>query len=240
MLFYLKYRKNILQKQYEIKAASVQYQKDLLKAVINSQEEERKRIGMDLHDEIGSKLASLRFIIDNFSDGTADKNAMTTFNQQCKNNIDNVITNVRNISHNLSPILQGTYELYDAIEDLCNDINQSKKIKITLAIQQSAQNVPLEFYSKLGFYRVITELINNTIKHAAAENIYIDIYEKTGIYSITYKDDGKGLPADNSNMQKGMGFKNIESRLESIGATYTINSLPAKGFTINITLPLHA
>lgn len=239
VLFYLKYRKNILQKQYQIKAAEVLHQKELLKAVINSQEEERKRIGMDLHDEVGSKLSALRLMVAHFSDkNDAEVPSLMQFNQQCKATIDGVITNVRNISHNLSPILSDGYNFYDALYDFCEDINRSGRIHIAISIQQAAEHVLLEHYTKLSLYRIITELINNTIKHAEAHNAYIDFSLIDHTYEIVYKDNGKGLPDSEKAMKKGIGFKNIESRINSVGALYTLQNHAGKGFEAHIHLPV--
>lgn len=238
ILFYLKYKKNILQKQYQLKAAEVQHQKDLLKAVINSQEEERKRIGMDLHDEVGSALASLRLLIDTPLDKKNGDEITFPYSQQFKKTIDNVIAKVRNISHNLSPILSGAYEFYDAILDFCDGINKSNKIQIHTSIEENAEDIKLEHFTKLSLYRVLTELINNTIKHAQAQHINIVFSFLNNEYTIDYKDDGKGLSSNETAIKKGIGFKNIESRLDSIGAKYNINTLVGQGFLMNIYLPI--
>lgn len=239
ILFYIKYRKNILKKQYQLKAAEVQYQKDLLKAVINSQEEERKRIGMDLHDEVGANLSSLRLVIENFADENIEGLSVNQFSKKCKNTIDDIITNVRNISHNLSPILSGVYEFYDAIHDFCTEINASGKVAIDVSVETAAERIKLEHFTKLSLYRVITELINNTIKHAKATNIFIDISFGDNLYKIVYKDTGKGISREAGIVKNGMGVKNIESRLDSIGAKYVIRSNPGKGFEMDINLPIH-
>lgn len=238
ILLYVKYRKNILQKQYQLKATEVQYQKDLLKAVINSQEEERKRIGMDLHDEVGSKLSLLRLIIETFTDKNTEALSAPQFSQKCKSTIDEVINNVRNISHNLSPILQGVYELLDALEDFCDELNRSGKIHIAINVEPTAENIRLEHFTKLSLYRVITELVNNTIKHAEAKNVSIDFSLTDNIYSILFADDGKGLQENTAAVKKGIGFKNMESRLDSIGAEYNIRSQEGRGFEMRIDLPV--
>ncbi|MGN7785615.1 sensor histidine kinase [Niabella sp. 22666] len=238
LLFYIKYRRNMLQKQFELKTAELRYQKDLLKAVINSQEDERRRIGRDLHDEVGSKLSSLRLMIENFADVGAQKDSIQTFSLQCKKTIDGVISNVRGISHNLSPILAGVYELHDAIQDFCDDLTRTGTIAVSIQIEESAVDAALPHFTKLSLYRVLTELINNTIKHAEAENINIRFSLLNEQYDIVYKDDGKGLIKDNIVFNKGIGFKNIESRLESIDAAFGIITSPGKGFEMNINLPL--
>ncbi|HEU0226627.1 MAG TPA: histidine kinase [Arachidicoccus soli] len=238
VLFYLKYKKDILQKQYQLKTAEVQYQKDLLKAVINSQEEERKRIGMDLHDEVGSTLSSLRLLVDTVLDPKDKEGPLTSNSLQFKKTIDNIVIKVRNISHNLSPILTGAYEFYDALLDFCDDINQTSKIRIHTTIQEDAEKVQLEHFTKLSLYRVIAEMVNNTLKHAEAQNIHIDFSLINKEYKIDYKDDGKGISLNEKSIKKGIGFKNIESRLDSIDAKYSMDSKIGEGFQMNIQLSL--
>jgi len=235
ILFYLKYRRNIVLKQYQIKAAEVQHQKELLQAIITSQEEERKRIGMDLHDEVGSKLSSLKLTIDHFAEQEIQKIHGHQFNIQFKTMIDSIISNVRNISHNLSPLLHGTYGLFSAIQDFCDEVNNSARLNISVQIEEECTGVQLSNIEELTFYRVITELINNTIKHANASNASLTFLMKSNKFSIVYSDNGKGmLPG----VTRGMGLKNIESRLSMIGAQYTILSNGGIGFQMSILLPV--
>ena len=238
ILFYLKYRKNLLQKQYELRAVELQHQKDLLKAIINSQEDERKRIGMDLHDEVGSKLSSLRLTIDHYVENNSETCSSVQFNQTCKTSIDGIINNVRNISHNLSPILEGVYELSDAIYDFCDELNKSGKIKVITEVDEATEQISLPYFVKISLYRIVVELINNTIKHAEANHIFIHFFVSESIYRINYADDGKGLDIARLSNNKGMGLQNIESRLNSIGAVYQLDHTVSGGFKMEISLQL--
>jgi len=239
VLLFFKYKKNLQLRLLQIKEAEIQYQKDLLKAIINSQEEERKRIGMDLHDEVGANLSSLRLVIENFADENIEGLSVIQFSKKCKNTIDGIITNVRGISHNLSPILSDAYGLCDAIHDFCAEINTWGKVAVDISVGRAAEELKLEHFTQLSLYRVITELINNTIKHAEAKNIFIDISLSDNLYKIVYRDDGKGMSPEINTTKKGMGVKNMESRLDSIGAGYIIRSKPGKGFEMDIDLPIH-
>ncbi|PZP48838.1 MAG: hypothetical protein DI598_09265 [Pseudopedobacter saltans] len=238
ILFYFRYRKNILAKQYEMKTAELQYQKDLLKASITTQEAERKRIGMDLHDEVGSKLSALRLLIENYADVNTEQLSEQAFNQKCKFHIDNVITNVRNISHDLSPVIRGGYGLYDILMDFAEDVNKSGKINVLVKVDEAAENTTLEDFVQLSLYRVIVELLNNTIKHAEAKQAEIHFSVLDNQYILQYDDDGKGIDTDLSHIKKGIGFKNMESRLESIGANFQLMQTNEPGFHLKINLPL--
>ncbi len=236
VLFYLRYQKRLTLQQLKLSEAETQHQKDLLTAIIQSQEEERKRIGMDLHDEVGSALSSLRMIIENSPNGEPLHEQQTSSLHQCKPIIDKVITDVRNISHNLSPLRTGAYGFLDAIEDLCASVNQSKQLNIDLRSTIQETNFALDDVSSLALYRVLAELINNTIKHAGAMNIAICFSMENGILLMKYTDDGIGLPATIS--KSGMGMQNIESRLNMIGARSSMLPMNGKGFGMDIQVTL--
>lgn len=236
VLFYLKYRKNLLQQQYQMKEAEVHHQKTLLHAVITTQEQERKRIGMDLHDEVGSVLASLRLMVESFTDNDVHALPIAEFNVKCKSVIDKVITNVREISHDLSPALKGVYGFHDAIQDFCDGINSSGKIHIEVNFTYNIAKVKLNESVSLAFYRVISELINNTLKHANATRVDIIFSLKNGLYAIDYKDNGTGFVKTQKSSSSGMGMQNIESRLSMVNAKFKINT--KEEFHMHITLPL--
>jgi signal transduction histidine kinase len=231
-IFYFRYKKNLIQHQYLLKESEISHQKALLSAIIFSQEEERKRIGMDLHDEVGANLASLRLMIENFVENKEQLNAIQQFNIKCKNLIDNIIINTRNISHNLSPMFNHAYGFKDMIYDYCENINNSGRISINITSPEN--DMKLNELTALALYRVITELINNTIKHANAKQVLLSLIHHESFYQINYQDDGIGLVVDQKN---GMGLKNIESRLNMINAVYHIKNI--NGFNISITLPFN-
>lgn len=234
ILINIRNRNKLLRQQRKANDAAIQHQKDLLHATITSQEEERKRIGSDLHDEVGSALSTLRIYIQKFTEENPVANT-TEFSTQSKSMIDSIITNTRNISHDLSPITGGAYSIMDALEDLCSQVNLSGKPEISLSVSREDILSQLDPNHALALYRVIRELIKNTITHAQANSIIIDITEEDGQFLILYKDDGKGMVK--TMRHKGMGMNNIESRLNMIGANYNINTAPGKGFEISIRVP---
>lgn len=227
----------LLKQKRKLQEAEINYQKELLYAVIDSQEKERQRIGMDLHDEVGATLSALRMIIDDFVDKTTSLPAAATFNTQTKSIIDAVITTIRNISHDLSPLGKESDNFMDALEDLKEKINQTGKIHMHLR-KENEQLPYLTSSSSLALYRVFAELINNTIKHAKASHIILSICEKEEKMVFNYSDDGTGIQQNSTVIKNGIGMKNIESRLRMINADFAIKEDGSKGFEINIVLTL--
>jgi signal transduction histidine kinase len=216
ILLQIRGQNKLLRQQKKLQEVELNHRKELLHAIILSQEKERSRIGMDLHDEVGTVLSSLR---------------MTVENSHHKSTIDKVIANVRSIAHSLSPFTKGVYGLTDALEDLCDHVNQSEKVRVSLYYPSDGTLPLLHDSTALALYRVISECINNTLKHAHARSIELSLVPDGGYLVIDYKDDGIGLGADSG---KGMGMRNIESRLEMIGAAFTMSDKGYKGFRLQI------
>lgn len=235
ILINVRNRNKLLRQQRKIQEAALQHQKELLHATIMSQEEERKRIGADLHDEVGTALSTLRIYIQKFTETPGAVDA-TEFGKRSKSMIDTIITSTRNISHDLSPVTGGAYGVMDALQDLCDQVNLSGNPEITLSVSKEDILKKLELNHALALYRVITELVKNTITHASATRIIIDIKEEGGHLLVLYKDDGTGM--EKNTKVRGMGMNNIESRLSLISANYQINTSPGIGFVMAIRIPV--
>ena len=248
ILLQVRGRNNLLRREKQLQEMEIQHQKELLEAVLLSQEAERSRIGMDLHDEVGTVLSSLRMALEDLSEPSA-----LPVRSQAKSLIDQIMTSVRDISHDLSPFRGSAYGLMDALEDLSDRINRSKELVFSLDYAGGDTLDKLHRLSgteALSLYRVLTELTQNTIKHAHAQNITLSFSVDSGRLLIRYRDDGRGLPAagstglpvapvDGSGGGKpGMGMRNIESRLNLIGAEYAPEGKAGQGFRIQIKLPI--
>ncbi len=215
--------------------AQIAHQKELLQVVIESQEEERVRIGRDLHDDVGAAISSLRMIIEMFKPITVD-DTYHRFIKSSKSIIDKMVTDVRHISHNLSPTALAYYGLGFAIEEQCAIINQSGKLEINFINNATALLQQLSMPAATALYRVLEELFNNTIKHAYAHKSNLNFIANNNTLIIEYSDDGKGM--DTGSVIKGMGLSNIESRLTVINASYHIETALNKGFYIKINYNL--
>lgn len=227
ILFYLRYRRQLTRQELAISRAETKHQRDLLHAVIRSQENERRRIGMNLHDDVGAALSGLRILLQH------PENPENRFSAECKKIIDRVIVDVRNISHDLSPLQTGAYEFTDALEDRCDSINRSEKIRVDLDCQMEQQDFGLNESEALALFRVISELLNNTIRHANANQVKISMAGNPSGWKIEYHDDGIGIGKKNA-AKKGMGIQNIESRLQMIGAKYRMAAREERGFRMLI------
>jgi signal transduction histidine kinase len=221
----------MLRQRQQLQQAELTHQKELMQVVIDSQEAERKRIGQDLHDDVGTALSSLRLTIEMFDSNQADAEKGKYIGMS-KDIIDKVIKDVRHISHNLSPPVLSYYGLAAAIEEKCVFINNSGQLEIVLVNDAQEALQQLDQPVALAFYRVLEELVNNTIKHAGATKATITFNTKDNGITINYTDNGKGLKP--GQQKKGMGLQNIESRLAVVNAVYVIDE-GGKGFSMTIT-----
>ena len=235
MLIYIRNRNKMFRQQRKMQEAEIAHQKNLLQSVITSQEAERKRIGMDLHDEVGAALSTLRIKIEK----NAGENAVTGEQATIyKSDIDKIIDNMRAISHSLSPRISGNFGFYDAIHELLDSVNRSGKIKMAVDFDENKMPAFTTEEAPMALYRVIAELMNNTLKHASAKHIQLAFEVAGNTLKIVYNDDGIGVSHKTHTPVRGMGMQNIESRLGIIGAEWEIQTPENGGYGMAITVPL--
>ena len=200
-------------------------------ALLEGQDKERKRIASELHDNLGSILTSLSM----FSDALVSKNDTA----QIKDIVGKIsetsqLANeeVRKISHSLDSGLLNHFGLKTAITQLMEAVEASKDIEIELEVQIEDH---LANETGLEIYRIIQELVNNTLKHSSCSKIRLDISHISHEMSIIFHDDGVGfVPAK---VERGMGLNNIDNRVNRLGGGLSIESAPGKGSVFIIELP---
>jgi len=234
ILLNVKNQNKILSQKRKMAEAEIEHQKALTHTLIVSQEAERKRIGMDLHDEVGTALSALRMFIEQMF--PEEQEYLLELKKESKIKIDNIVHNVRRISHNLSPFLKGAYELKDALEDIVNSIDATAGIKANIDFDDITDFNCLNEETQLALYRVICELINNTIKHAVASELNIVFRRASAFIEVVYTDNGIGLPVLRSD-GNGIGMMNMESRMDMMNAVCKIDRQRISGFRMDIQIP---
>jgi signal transduction histidine kinase len=228
-------KQNKLIAAQKMQESEILHQKHLMQSVISSQEAERRRIGMDLHDEVGAALSTLRIKIEKHAaDDVKTGDPAADF----KADIDTIIANMRNISHALSPRISGSFGFYDAVHELSDNVNRSGKITMFVNFDDEKLPAFANEQAPMAIYRVLSELINNTIKHASAKNIMLAVEITGHKMEINYQDDGIGISQKTITNSNGMGMQNIESRLSIIGAGWQIQNPESGGYGVIISVPL--
>jgi signal transduction histidine kinase len=237
IFFYIRYQRRFLHQRDALQKKELDHKKHLLYTSIQSQEEERMRISRDLHDHVGSRLSNLRMLLGRMQKLPADASSVQTITETSKQGIDEVIADIRSISHALLPPGLSLWGFQHSLEDLCEKTKTSSGLDVQLIDQTSGalQNIP--FDTALSLYRVIQEALANTLKHAGAKSVTITLCIKEGMGAIDYTDDGKG--ADMTVKAKGLGLYNMESRLSMINAAYQLTTAIGQGFKLSIyNIPL--
>ncbi|MEQ6124918.1 ATP-binding protein [Pseudotenacibaculum sp. MALMAid0570] len=140
--------------------------------------------------------------------------------------------NARKIAHDLLPPILEKFGLESAIEELVDEYNMSKKVNIKSNIEYPKGE--LDKTQELHVFRVFQELINNSVRHGKSKNIALDFVKNKEDISIDYKDDGVGFSQEIIDQKKGLGMKNIESRVELLNGELIIQSAIDEGIKVSI------
>jgi len=203
-------------------------ERNVLNAVIEAEENERKRFATDLHDSIGPLLSSINLYLSALSKANPNEKSKKIIIAS-REIVNETLINIKEISNNLSPHILNDFGLDNAIQSFIQKLNLSDDINITLETKNLEGRLNQQI--EVVMYRVVSELINNTIKHANANNIQIHITRENNSLNLVYIDDGIGFDPDKISNKKelGMGLHNILSRIKSLNGISNIQSNPDIG-----------
>ena len=236
LLFFFFSRKKIVEKELEKKNLEIHHQKEIIQSIIVTQEKERKRIAQDLHDDISSKLNVINLNANLLKDGSLNPNEYSQVNDSILEATDKTLESARKIAHNLLPPILERFGLKEAIEELSDDFSNSKKINIEYNLEYPKKY--LSEQNELHLFRIVQELINNSVRHGKAKKSNIAISCNNNNLSFIYLDNGIGFDQKHKEHQKGLGMKNIESRVSLLNGNYQIETQKNTGFKITIQIPL--
>jgi len=209
----------------------VNHQRLLVEATIDGQEKEKEELGRELHDNINQLLATVKMYMSMAKDADFKREDLI---KKSLINVNTAIEEIRKLSRSLVPPSLGDMGLVDALGELRDEINLAKKVKVRLNFEDFSVDAK-DKKKDLMLYRIVQEQMNNIIKYAFAQNVNISL--KTGANGIllSITDDGVGF--DPSQKAKGIGLKNIASRVDFFSGNLTILSAPGKGCTLEISIP---
>ncbi len=206
-------------------------QKEAFAAIVNAEENERKRIAMELHDGLGQLLSAAKLNVSVLEDTASEEDRLAVDN--AGNLIDQAITDLRNISHNLMPSALIRLGLVAAINDMAEKINSGRQVTMKITAEGLDNRLPGNL--EIAIYRVIQESVNNILKHAGARNILVDLRYLNENLDLSIADDGKGMPETTApDTGKGIGWDDIQSRVSLFNGRMNLYSEPGKGTRLNI------
>jgi signal transduction histidine kinase len=212
---------------------SIRMHKDKIQAEIDTLENERRRIASDLHDELGPLLSAVKLQINNIETATGEDQLLVA---KSSGHIDSIIQKLREISNNLMPNTLLRKGLKNAVEELADTYKKLSALEIRFICEQE---IRLDQNKEINIYRIVQEVLHNTIKHSGATLLLISLRKEENRVLLATSDNGKGFDYFlKSKELKGLGLRNLQSRTEVMGGELVCNSQPGKGVTYIFDLPV--
>ncbi|HEX5152375.1 MAG TPA: two-component regulator propeller domain-containing protein [Parafilimonas sp.] len=206
-----------------------------IKAIVATQEEERKRIARDLHDDVGTKLSTLKLFLSSLHEKATNTNneQIRSLTESSEQFITEAMKDVRQLLLNLSPTVLEEFGYTTAVEGLVNKINGTNQIRFDLVIFGIDNRLQKDY--ELALYRITQELINNVLKHAEAKHVSLQIGRRDEKIILMMEDDGKGF--DVHAHKTGYGLQNLDARSKLMHGMMTLDSHLGKGTSVLIEIP---
>lgn len=220
-------------KQKEMEANSIQ-------AILDGQENERRRIGRDIHDGIGPLLSFMKLSLDSFIDDLHKQNPQmnTDTLDNISETIDSITMDLRSLSHSLVPRLLDEFGLCPAFENMILRLKESKKVDIEL-YTNIEKDMRLDHEIELNIFRCGQELVSNAVKYSKGNNILVQVILHKNSIVLMVEDDGVGFEKDKLQLENfGIGLTNIDTRVRMLNGEFMLDSVLNKGTVASIEIPL--
>ena len=213
----------------------IQFEKQKLDVIINSEEKERIRIARELHDGVGQTMIATSMNLQALKSNIADANAVAIFNK-ANDLLNNAIKEVREVSHSMVSSALLHSGLANAIKDFVEKIELPATMQIQLFLDGYSVKQPIEIESSL--YRIVQESVNNAIKHAKATLIKIELKNEGSQLILLIEDNGVGFTASELKNKDGIGLNNLEARAQSLKGFLKFDSIKNAGTKILVQIPI--
>ncbi len=210
----------------------LKWQQARIAAEINTLENERKRIANDLHDELGPILSAIKLQINHLE---PEDETETAILEKSSDQIDNIIQRIREISYDLLPNTLVRKGFIKATQEFIGKLSLLHPLDILF----TSCEFTLLPEREINLYRILQEIIHNTVKHAKANSLSIHIQQKGKTILLITKDDGIGFNyTEKTQKTKGLGLLSLQSRAELLGGQLLVNTEPGSGTSFEIEIPL--
>jgi signal transduction histidine kinase len=218
----------------EISQARAEMQR-LSARLVAAQEDERRSISRELHDEVGQALTGMRVEMANLSTlmRAGDANAVAAKTDEIKQMVEDSLGVVRNMALLLRPSMLDDLGLVPALEWQAREVSKRSGVRVNVEAGQVSEDLPEEH--KTCIYRVVQEALHNCIRHAGARSVTVTVRQSPDELSLSVEDDGKGFDV---RRERGLGLIGIEERVANLGGNFAVESAPGRGSRLRISLPL--
>lgn len=244
LLYYRNYRRKqklLLTEQQlqQQKITTLEKEKQLLatEAVLQGQEEERSRLAKDLHDGLGGILSGAKYSLNNMKENMIITAENAAAFERTVAMLDQSISELRRVAHNMMPENLVNQSLGDALKDLCSQVSSGGKLQIDYH-DFGMENFQPDNTIKVTVYRIVQELINNIMRHAQATTAIVQLIVKDSMLNLTVEDNGKGFDTAQLNNAEGIGYKNIQSRIAFLKGSIDLRSRSDDGTSVYVQIPV--
>jgi PAS domain S-box-containing protein len=210
---------------------------DMTRKLVEAQEQERSRIGRELHDDVGQRLAMLSIAVGQLGDKNNVLPEVRDRMQELKQMTADISTGIRTLSHELHSSMLEYLGLAKGMKSWCEEYGERYKLEIDFKTED-VQTVPQE--TSLCLFRVLQEALHNAAKHSGVRRIEVQLAGKPGEIHLIVSDSGKGFYIEAGRQKRGLGLTSMQERVRLVGGTIAINSKPLAGTTVHVCVPCRA
>jgi len=205
--------------------------------LITAQEDERRRIARDLHDDLNQRLALLSVELELLGREPADPDKLANRLEAMAAGVKELSSEVHKISHELHPAKLDQLGLVSACGSFCRQLS----LQTGVAIDFSSENVPRRIASdvELCIYRVLQESCQNLVKHSGVQKGKVKLQRNNGSLTLAVSDTGKGFDVENARHNGGLGMLSIQERVRLVNGELNLHSTIGKGTWVEVTVPVH-
>ena len=205
---------------------------DMTRKFIDAQEQERSRIGRELHDDVNNRLALLAVEVEQLKENPSEVGSRV---QTLGKQLSEISNAIQALSHDLHSSKLEYLGVVGGMKSWCREFGERQKMKIDF--QSDVVGVlPLDVGRSL--FRVLQEALHNASKHSGVKQVEVHLREQTGEVHLIISDSGKGFDVEAAKQSKGLGLTSMQERVRLVNGTITIESKPMGGTTIHLRVPV--
>ena len=234
-LLVILHQKRMLRHQLQLAGLEAQKQRDILQVAFALQETERRRLAEELHDSVGQVLSTVKLNLHRLEEKARPDGAEPDLLRATRLLTEESIAEIRRIIHNVYPPLLTDYGLVVALEDLCSKVNAGGGLLVQFRC--TVRQLPFPLPAQVSLYRMVQELLGNTIRHAAARRVELVLEPGDDGFRLSFRDDGVGFDVERAVREsRGLGLRNLRSRVDLLGGTLRFTSRPGGDGTLVVIL----
>lgn len=228
------YQNRMLRHKHEMQQQEELKKLQLIQAQAAGQETENRRVALELHDGLAQDIASIKFRLAMLKEDFAEKDMDSTELNELSHLLKDVLDNVRVISHTLLPENIQKQGLKIALQEWLQLVRKGSKLNIVFDAHPDWPR--FEADRELIIFRMIQELVQNTLKHAGATELHIQLQPSSDEWVISIRDNGKGFDNSDAKVQSGIGMQTLQQRASMAKAGFQLKSNPGSGTAATIQL----